>query len=141
MCNLDQIRHAIYESSELRQNIVRSIGSSTVALFAISNSEGSELLKLAGTGTLVTADNCHYILTAAHVWEESLKSAASLGITRSDNINHRYPIDTRNLVLAAGDRKLDCPWPSDREKSLILERLCHTREVFQLLNCRTVDVG
>src|SRR5207248_4888685 len=43
--------------------------------------------------------------------------------------------------LAAGDGKLDCPWASDREKSLVLERLCHTREIFQLLNRRTVDVG
>lgn len=98
MGNLDQIHHAVCDSLELRQNIVRSIGSSTIVLFAVSNSKGSEFLKLAGTGTLVAVDDCHYILTAAHVWEESLKSAAKLGITRSDNINHRYLIDTHTLV-------------------------------------------
>src|SRR5438105_11802350 len=42
--------------------------------------------------------------------------------------------------LAAGDGKLDCPWPSYGEKSLVLERLCNTWQVFQLLNCRAVDV-
>jgi trypsin len=98
MCNLEQIEHAIRDSLELRESIVRSIGSSTVALFAVFNSNRSELLKLAGTGTLVTDEDYHYILTAAHVWEESLKSAASLGITRSDNITHRYLIDIHNLV-------------------------------------------
>src|SRR5580765_987871 len=43
--------------------------------------------------------------------------------------------------MVTGDGKLDCPWTSYGKKSLVLKRLCHTRQVFQLLHRRTVDVG
>jgi len=36
--------------------------------------------------------------------------------------------------LVTGDGKLDCQWPSYGKKSLVFKRLCHTRQVFQLLH-------
>jgi hypothetical protein len=83
---------------DLRQRIVRNLGSSTVALFAVFDSHGTDLLKLAGTGTLAVVDGLYGILTAAHVWEDVLKSAVKLGITLTDNINHKYLMDVSGIV-------------------------------------------
>jgi hypothetical protein len=83
---------------DLRQRIVRNLGSSTVALFAVFNSGGVDLLKLAGTGTLVVVGDFYGILTAAHVWKDVLKSAAKMGITLTDNISHKRLIDIETIV-------------------------------------------
>ena len=97
MCTLDEIE-SLLNATELPLRIVRSLGSSTVALFAFFDDHGEERLELAGTGTLVFNDNGYYILTAAHVWEEVLKRAVKLGITRIDNRDHRYPIEIAEIV-------------------------------------------
>jgi len=96
--DLSQIEAMLRSSEDLRQRIVRNLGSSTVALFAVFNSKGADLLKLAGTGTLVVVDGSYYILTAAHVWEEILKSAVKLGITLTDDINHKCLMDVDTIV-------------------------------------------
>ena len=83
---------------ELRQNIVRSLGSSTVTLFAVFDDHGKDRLELAGSGSLVRADDRYYVLTAAHVWEEVLKSAVKMGITLTDNINHKHLIDVAAII-------------------------------------------
>jgi hypothetical protein len=85
------------EENDLRQRIVRSLGSSTIALFALYG-QANERLELAGSGTLVCVGDSHYILTAAHVWEEILKHAPRLGITMTDEIGHKTPIDIATLV-------------------------------------------
>jgi hypothetical protein len=85
-------------SGDLHHRIVRNLGRSTVALFAISRSHGGDLLKLAGTGTLAVVGDSYGILTAAHVWEDVLKSAVKLGITLTDNINHKRLMDISTLV-------------------------------------------
>lgn len=85
-------------TGDLRERIARSLGSSTVALFAVSNSRGQDILKLVGTGTLVVVHDSYGILTAAHVWEEGLKSAVKLGITLTDNINHKCLMDVSTVV-------------------------------------------
>jgi hypothetical protein len=77
---------------------VRSLGSSTVALFAVFDNHGSDRLELAGSGTLASVGDSYYILTAAHLWEEGLKSAMKLGITLTDNINHKTLIDVDTIV-------------------------------------------
>jgi hypothetical protein len=100
MPELTEIESMLRGSGELRQNIARSLGSSTVALFAVFDDLGKEQLKLAGSGSLIFVGDSHYILTAAHVWEY-IKPAAKLGITLTDNINHRHLIDVAAIVPTA----------------------------------------
>ena len=98
LSKLAEIEAMLRGSGDLRQRIVRNLGSSTVALFAVSHSHGGDLLKLAGTGTLAVVGDSYGILTAAHVWEDVLKSAVKLGITLTDNINHKYLMDVSTVV-------------------------------------------
>jgi len=86
------------ESSGLQQKIGRSIADFTVALFAVSQSKEGDLLELGGTGTLVAVAGCHYILTAAHVWERVLKSAVKVGITLKEGVDHRFLMDVNTIV-------------------------------------------
>jgi len=86
------------EPSELREKIVRDVGSFTVALFAIHNSAGGARLQLGGTGTLVTDTKAHYILTARHVWDEVLRGGANVGITLKEDIDHSFLIQTQVIV-------------------------------------------
>jgi hypothetical protein len=97
MHSLNEIRAMLQDSGELRQNIVRSLGSSTVALFAVFDDHGMDLLKLAGSGSFVIIDGSHFILTAAHVWEY-IQSAVKMGITLTDNISHKHLIDIPTIV-------------------------------------------
>jgi len=107
-------------TSELRQRIVRSLCSSTVALFALFPGTGGARLEFAGSGTLVFTGASHCILTAAHVWEEVLKGAAKIGITRTDNINHRYLFPT--VTIAPTLLRPDSGW-SEWGPDLALLRL------------------
>jgi hypothetical protein len=57
-----------------------------------------EELRLAGTGTLVTLGGFYYVLTAAHVWEEVLKSSSKIGITLMEDRDHAFLMDTQTIV-------------------------------------------
>jgi hypothetical protein len=81
------------KSADLRQAIVRSLGSSTTPLFAVFGRSKNAELKLAGSGSFVFVGGSHYILTAAHVWEKVLRFAVKVGIVLPDNIKHSYLID------------------------------------------------
>ena len=98
MEQLAELEAAIKADTDLRQRIGRSIGSSSIALLALVDDHGKHQLELAGSGTLVIVRDAHYILTAAHVWEEVLKSALRLGITMTDNIDHKSWIDINAIV-------------------------------------------
>lgn len=102
MVTLDEIKALLQANLDLWDRIVRSLGSSTVALFGIYYVNGEERLKFAGTGTLVTAGNYHGILTAAHVWEV-LEATAKVAITMTDKINHRYAIDVKAIAATVLD--------------------------------------
>lgn len=95
------------EKSGMRESIVRDVGTSTVALFAIFDSGDPEPLRFSGTGSLVQFANSHHILTAAHVWEECLKSSRQVGITLKEDIDHCCAIDT------AAFSSLSLPRPKD----------------------------
>lgn len=86
------------EKSGMRESVVRDVGTSTVALFAISDSGKDEPLRFSGTGSLVQFANSHHILTAAHVWEECLKSSLQVGITLKEGIDHCFAIDTAAIT-------------------------------------------
>lgn len=98
MHQLAELEAAMRTDSDLRESIGRSIGTSSVALLALLQNRGSHQLELAGSGTLVVLKGVYYILTAAHVWEEVLKSALRLGVTMTDNIDHKLWIDI-NFVI------------------------------------------
>jgi hypothetical protein len=79
---------------ELRYRIIRDIGGFTVPLFKTISKE----IELAGTGMLFTDRGSHYILTAAHVWEEKLKSAVKIGIGIQEDIANRFFVERALLV-------------------------------------------
>lgn len=95
------------EKSGMRETVVRDVGTSTVALFAISDSGGRQPLRFSGTGSLVQFGNSYHILTAAHVWEECLKSSRQVGITLKEDIDHCYPIDTASFSYFSLPRPKD----------------------------------
>ena len=43
--------------------------------------------------------------------------------------------------MVAGDGELDRAWSSDGQTGIVPEWLCHSRQILQLLDRRTVDVG
>jgi hypothetical protein len=61
--------------------VIREVSRSAVVIVAVTKSANGFRLEQAGTGTLVIADGVHFILTAAHVWEEVLRRADKIGIT------------------------------------------------------------
>jgi hypothetical protein len=98
LCSAGEVEATLRGSEELQLRIVRDLGSFTVSLFALSSSEDGDHLQLAGTGTLLTAGGSHYILTAAHVWHEVLKSADKVGITLEENIDHTFFMEVKAIV-------------------------------------------
>jgi hypothetical protein len=94
----EELRRIFEDSnSGYSERVGRFLGTMTVALFAISDTSSGEDLHFTGTGTLVTVGKSHYILTAAHVWEDGLKSSDRVGITLKEGIDHRCAIDTMAL--------------------------------------------
>ncbi len=85
--------------SGLVDKVARSLVDYTVALFALKGSP--QKLKLGGTGTLVAFGGNHFILTARHVWDETLKTADLIGITMKPGITHRTVLN-RSAVTAIG---------------------------------------
>jgi hypothetical protein len=96
--NLNEIAACLKGSEVAPLQIIREIGSSTVALFAVFNDKNGNRLELAGTGTLISVGQSHFILTAAHVWHKALKSAVKVGISITDDINHRFLMDVKTIV-------------------------------------------
>jgi hypothetical protein len=89
MSSLAEIESQLRGAGDLRERIARRLGSSGTALLALSPNE----VKAVGSGSFVFLENAHYILTAAHVWNE-LQAAPEVGITVTDNIDHRFGIPT-----------------------------------------------
>jgi hypothetical protein len=75
------LRGATTEPTEEWGAIIREVSSSAVVIVAVSKSSSDVRLDQAGTGTLVSIEGAHYILTAAHVWDRVLRHADKLGIT------------------------------------------------------------
>jgi hypothetical protein len=86
------------ESTNGRLNIVRDIGMYAVGLFVELDSGQGVEVRFAGSGTLVSVDKSHYILTARHVWEKVLQPAPRLGITLRISVDHRFYMDTKTIV-------------------------------------------
>jgi hypothetical protein len=96
-----EIEKLLFDSaSGLGDTIAREINQYTVAL--ISARAGQ--LSLAGTGTLISFLESPYILTAAHVWEEKLKTADEILIPLEENSRRRYSIK-RDYLVSFGPTK------------------------------------
>ena len=93
-----KVEGALRGSEELRERIIRDLGSFTVALFALSKAPKGDHISPAGTGTLLTDCGSHYILTASHVWEDCLRKATKIGITVAEGIRHSFYIDAADIV-------------------------------------------
>jgi hypothetical protein len=101
-----------------RLPIVRAIGMYSVALFAVKGAGESEVLTLAGSGTLVQISGVHYILTARHVWEEVLKTADKLGVTLRENVDHSHLIDV-SAIVPIGPESIH-PWTENGPDIVLL---------------------
>jgi hypothetical protein len=82
------------KDSPLCWTIARELADFTVA-FIVAN--GGELSP-AGTGTLVSFQDSHYFLTAAHVWEEALKISDWIRIPLKENSPCRFAISPKEIV-------------------------------------------
>jgi len=97
------------KNPDLRNAIVRDLGSFTVALLCVSQLEGRDVLELGGTGTLVQFGDCGGILTAAHVWQKKLRKVPRIGITLKEAVEHKYLIDTQVVTPFVTDP----PWAEE----------------------------
>ena|ERR1700733_402540 len=80
--------------SPLCWRIARELADFTVAFITASNGH----LAPAGTGTLVSFRDSHYILTACHVWENGLKKCDYIRIPLKENEPCRFGINPREVV-------------------------------------------
>src|SRR5216683_422182 len=69
------------QAQELWNTLARDAQTYSTPLFSLSKTSEGNVLRLAGSGTLLAKGESHYILTAAHVWHELLKRADYVGIT------------------------------------------------------------
>ncbi len=86
--NLEEVEATVRDlSTGLQQSLIEEVGAFTVALLPIST---AGTLERGATGTLVSFQGSHYILTAAHVAEKlKSQSTARVGITlKAENENH-----------------------------------------------------
>jgi hypothetical protein len=89
------------EKSGLRERAGRGAANFTVAMLAVANPETSSCpLSLVGTGTLVTVNDVHYILTAAHVWKAVQQRGSMLGLTLKEGVEHEFLIPNDNIVAS-----------------------------------------
>ena len=84
-------------NSDLWNRTSRCVHNYTVALLTLPRT-GSAAPAPAGSGTLVKVADSHYILTAAHVWQERLKTSPQIGLTLTPGIDHCTPIETLALT-------------------------------------------
>jgi hypothetical protein len=118
------------DNSGVRKSIVRSVGTFTVSLFAISNSEAGERLDLCGTGTLVAIAESHFILTAAHVWDRCLRRARQVGITLKEGVDHCFPLAANTIVRLGPPGRIESDeWGPDSILLRVPEELVGSIEV------------
>jgi hypothetical protein len=99
------------KNSGLCADVVRSLGDFTVALLTISGNP--ETPALAGTGTLLTSQGAHYVLTAEHVWSQHLQHGDEVGLTLKPDVRHRFGIPRRAVEVRALPRGKRKEWGPD----------------------------
>lgn len=101
--SIDELEAALGSpSTGFEQTLIQDAGMYTVALLPISN---AGTIEKGATGTLVSFQGCHYILTAAHVAEKLKdRDTAKIGVTLKAEIDHRYLIH-KNYIQWLGPAK------------------------------------
>ena len=92
------------EAQALWNTLARGAQMYSTPLFALSKTAQGDLLKLAGSGTLLAKGDTQYILTAAHVWHEMLKSADYVGVTLREVYDHTCLLETASIVPYGPER-------------------------------------
>lgn len=80
------------DSPDEQERIGRNVGHFSVGLFGVNESNQYRNVHLVGSGTLVSLNKAHYILTAAHVWSGGLHEFQSTGLTLKEDVDHCFPI-------------------------------------------------
>ncbi|MHB8500712.1 MAG: hypothetical protein ACYDCG_12000 [Candidatus Acidiferrales bacterium] len=85
------IQDQLYDSSSgLADRIGRDIGSYSTALLSVTGAGEKEVLRLCGSGSLVSIENEVFILTATHVWN-MMKNSAGVGLRLDEkDVDHKF---------------------------------------------------
>jgi hypothetical protein len=100
---------------EEQERIGRNVANFSVALFGVNGSGDSRNVNLVGSGTLVSLEKSHYVLTAAHVWHDNdgLKKYESTGLTLKEDLDQCFPIKNEFIAICElPETKLD-EWGPD----------------------------
>jgi hypothetical protein len=137
--SLDTIRALLVaesvEPSEEWLQIQHQLKWSAVGILAVFDTRKGQRIEQAGSGTLVTFHDSHYILTAAHVWDGVLKHASKMGFTMrlGRDFPSRFLIDVKALSPFAFERTR--PWDEWGPDMILLRippELCGTAEAFKV---------
>ncbi|MFZ0821583.1 MAG: hypothetical protein WAM91_16080 [Candidatus Acidiferrales bacterium] len=100
MMDVNQIKEELLnDESAIGKEIAEFMISFTACLLAVDAS-GSHVA-LAGTGTFVTIDGSHFILTANHVWTEKLERASYLMIPLTEGAKNSFNIPVKTIDATA----------------------------------------
>lgn len=86
------------EATRLWESIARGALIYSTPLFSFRNTDEGERLYLAGSGTFIRKGDRYFILTARHVWQDSLRNGDAVGVTLREVDDHRYSIETRAIT-------------------------------------------
>jgi hypothetical protein len=92
------------ESETLWRMFARGAQIYSTPLFSLKRTREGDVLRLAGSGTLVAHDGSHYILTAAHVWYEVLKYSDFVGVTLREVYDHTCLLETATILAYGPER-------------------------------------
>jgi hypothetical protein len=110
-----QIQNQLYDpSSGLADRISRDIGSYSSALLSVRGAGEREELHLCGSGSLISARNEVFILTATHVWK-MMEDCAGVGLTLDkENVDHKFFIPVAEIIPYGPEMVSDRdPWGPD----------------------------
>lgn len=92
---LAELQQLVLETeSRLCWRIARELADYTIAFVSLKDGQ----MRSAGTGTLVSFCNSHYILTATHVWEEALQKSDSIMIPLKEGTRQRFAISRDEIA-------------------------------------------
>jgi hypothetical protein len=86
------------EAPKLWESIARDALVYSTPLFSLRNAGKDESLIFAGSGTFLREGERYFILTATHVWEESLRKGDAVGVALREVHDHRHFIETKAMT-------------------------------------------
>jgi hypothetical protein len=86
------------EAAKLWESIGRDALIYSTPLFSLSDAGKDESLIFAGSGTFLREGERYFILTANHVWEDSLRDGDAVGVALREVHDHRHFIETKAMT-------------------------------------------